>query len=134
MLVVIDARYYSVVALLHHGAGGWLQADWSGGRCSRLPHDLVPPSLKLALGSVYQKHPCFGKFGEAAITLGIWEHGETCQVLGPRTPTVIPGCRGFPCHRPEAEPGKLLFLWWLFFKSWPFGALSPDLPFYTEET
>lgn len=35
---------------------------------------------------------------------------------------------------PEAVPEKLLFLWWLFYKKYPFRALSTDLPFYVEET
>ena len=51
----------------------------------------------------------------AAITLGIWAHVS---------PLLFLATSDFPSPRPEAEPEKLLFLCWLFYKNWPSGALS----------
>lgn len=49
-------------------------------------------------------------------------------------PVLFLATTGFLFPRPEAEPEKLLFSSWLFFKNWLCRVLSIHLPFYIEES
>lgn len=102
--------------------------DWSGAGAPGSHLQTWPLGLftrsNLALASL-GRWRLYWVSGGMVKTVKSWAHA---------CPLLFLAASGSPPHRPDAEPERLLFSCWWFFRSWPFRALSPDLPFYTEET